>query len=380
MNDTKIPIAQPDLTGSELEYVTDCLTSTWISSSGKYISEFESITASYCGSNHGVSVSSGTTALHLALEALNIGAGDEVIVPNLTFAASANAVKHAHATPVLVDICREDGNINWRLIEAEITPRTKAIIPVHLFGNPCDMGAILAIARKHKIFVIEDCAESLGASWEGSKVGSFGDISCFSFFANKIITTGEGGMCVTNSRDLAERMRFLKNHGMDQNRRYWHPEVGFNYRMTNIQAAIGLAQIERIDSLLSAREKLANHYDAGLADIDGLDFLRPNQGGESVCWLYSLIVNDQFPVSRDGLIKELTLKGIESRPFFFPLNMMPPYKEQKSFPDSDYLSNRGLSLPTSSLLQEQEIERVLDAVRVSSSQQQQDHFTSTSEL
>jgi len=248
-----IPIAQPSLNGNELKYVTDALLSTWISSTGKYIDQFENDFSKYIDMRYGVSTSNGTTALHLALMALDIGEGDEVIIPDLTFAATINAVLHANATPVVVDVSEESWCIDPIEIQKAITPKTKAIIPVHLYGQPCEMDAIMSIAKKYNLKVVEDCAEAHGATYRDKKVGSFGDISCFSFFANKIITTGEGGMCLTNSKEIDVKLRQLRDHGMSKEKKYWHDMVGYNYRMTNIQAAIGCAQLERIDEILSWR-------------------------------------------------------------------------------------------------------------------------------
>ena len=244
------PISNIDLNGNELLYVTEAIKSTWISSSGKFITQFESMFAEFCSTNHAVATSNGTTALHLAIESLNIGSGDEVIVPSLTFAATANAILHSGATPVFVDSLNYHWNIDPEKISGAITPKTKAILAVHLYGHPCDMTQIMKIAKKYNLFVIEDCAEATGATINGEKVGSIGDIGCFSFFGNKIITTGEGGMCITNNADLNERMRLLRDHGMDKSKKYWHTEIGYNYRMTNLNAAIGVAQMEQIDLFL----------------------------------------------------------------------------------------------------------------------------------
>jgi len=231
-----VPLISPDLTGNELEYIMEAFLSTWISSSGEYIKKFEKMFADFSECEHGVAVSNGTVALHLALMALGLKKGDEVIVPDLTFAATINAVLHAQATPVIVDIERDSWCIDPKEIEKAITARTKAIIPVHLYGQPCDMDAIMAIANKSHLFVLEDCAEAHGARFDGKKVGSFGDVGCFSFFGNKIMTTGEGGMCVTNSKQLDEKMRILRDHGMSKTKKYWHEVIGYNYRITNLQA------------------------------------------------------------------------------------------------------------------------------------------------
>ena len=358
----KIPIAEPDLTGNELKYVSECIKSGWVSSKGKYITEFEEKFSNYNGMKYGISVSNGTTALHLALVALNIKEGDEVIIPNLTFIASANAVAYTGAKPVLVDVNKEDWNIDTSKIEEKITPKTKAIMPVHLYGKPCDMDQIIRIAKKHNLYVIEDCAEAPGAEYKGGKIGSFSDVSCFSFYGNKIITTGEGGMCLTNDEKLAERMTFLKNHGMSKEKKYWHPEIGFNYRMTNTQAAIGLAQLERIEEFIKKRRKNAELYDSILKNVKGITLSKQKSYAKDVCWLYSVLIEDKFGLNRDELIKLLEKNGIESRPFFYPLSQMPPYKTSESFPVSEELSKKGINLPSSTKLEEDEIRFVCKTI------------------
>ena len=246
---TYFPVADLNFSGNEFKYLVDAFTSGWISANGTYIRNFENHFSSYVDCKHGIAVSNGTVALHLALTALDIGEGDEVIIPDLTFAATINAVLHTNAVPVIVDVEEESWCINPKKISDAITHKTRAIIPVHLYGQSCNMEAIMELAIKYDLKVIEDCAEAHGASFRGRKVGSFGDVGCFSFFGNKIITTGEGGMCVTNNIDLMEKMRILCNHGMSMNKKYWHDYVGYNYRMTNLQAAIGLAQLEYIDTI-----------------------------------------------------------------------------------------------------------------------------------
>ena len=339
-----IPVAIPDLMGKEFEYVMDAFLSTWISSSGKYIDKFEDDFSTYCGVKHGVSVSNGTVALQLALETLGIGNGDEVIVPDLTFAATINAVLHINATPVIVDVELDSWCIDPEEIIKAITPKTKAIIPVHLYGQVCDMGKIMEIAKKNKLYVVEDCAEAHGAEYNGHKVGCFGDISCFSFFGNKVITTGEGGMCITQNSDLDEKMRILRDHGMNKEKRYWHDYIGYNYRMTNLQAAIGVAQIERIDEIIQGRNSLERLYKQGLNNISKLKFQYDNLfNRKKVTWFVSILVEK----NRDFIISELKNNGIDARPFFYPLSRMPIYKSFVfSDVNSNFLSDRGINLPT----------------------------------
>lgn len=360
-----IPIAEPDLSGNELKYLSECVKTNWVSSAGDFIKRFERKFADICGARHAASCSNGTVALHLAMEALDIGPGDEVIVPNLTFAATANAVMHAGATPVLADIERKSWNIDPKEIQRRITAKTKAVIPVHLYGNPCDMDAIMKIARKHDLSVIEDCAEAHGALYKGKHVGSIGHIGCFSFYGNKIITTGEGGMCITDDEALLKRINLLKNHGMDPERKYWHPVVGYNYRMTNMQAAVGLAQLERFDSLVGRKREIASWYNKGLKELaeDGLVELHPEvPGTKGTYWLYSILLTDSFGMSRDELAARLRKKDIETRPLFYPLNIMPPYNTGEHFPVSEDVAARGITLPSSTTLKRDEVQRVVDAI------------------
>lgn len=349
-----IHIAEPSLGPEELRNVVQAVQSGWISSQGEFIPQFERKFARYCGAQHGVATSNGTTALHLALEAMGIGRGDEVIVPTLTFIATANAVTYCGAQPVLVDAHPAYWCLDPDAVEKSITPRTKAIVPVHLYGHPCDMDSISAIAARHKLWVIEDAAEAHGAAVQGRKVGSFGHIGCFSFYGNKIITTGEGGMCVTNDPDLAQRMRMLRDHGASPGRRYWHDVVGYNYRMTNLQAAVGCAQVDRLDTLITHRKAISTWYDDCLRDSAeiGVTRLPPRMPwAESVCWLYSILIEDSFGTGRDDIIEEMAREGIETRPFFHPLHLMPPhFRDSPSFPVAAELSRKGLSLPSGAKL------------------------------
>jgi perosamine synthetase len=359
--DVHIPIASPELGGNEFKYLANALLSTWISSTGYYIDRFEQEFAKFCGCRYGVAVSNGTAALHLALTALGIGGGDEVIVPDLTFAASINTVLHAKAKPVIVDVEKDFWTIDPEEIKKAITPRTKAIMPVHIYGQPCNMGEIMKIARENKLFVVEDCAEAHGARFKGKKVGGFGNIGCFSFYANKVITTGEGGMCVTNSRKLYERMRILRDHGMSKQRKYWHDEVGFNYRMTNMQAAIGCAQLERIERNLEAREDFEKKIRATLSKFNFLKFQKTAPGRDKITWLVSLLVTNG---KRGRLLKKLLEHKIDARPFFYPLGDMPIYKNYLfSNKNSRAISASGINLPTQIGLAGRELERIMSVVK-----------------
>lgn len=339
-----IPVAEPDLRGKEFEYLSDAFLSTWISSAGKYIDKFESEFAAFCGTKHGVATSNGTVALHLALVALGIGEGDEVIVPDLTFAATINAVLHANATPVIVDIEEEGWCIDPVEIEKAITPRTKAIIPVHVYGQPCDMDAIMDIAQRHDLKVIEDAAEAHGAKFKGQRVGSFGDIACFSFFGNKVITTGEGGMCLTNSDELNEKMRVLRDHGMNKKKKYWHDTIGFNYRMTNLQAAIGCAQLERIDQILAAKKSLEASYRKVLEGFGFIHWQADMPERARIVWLVCALIKTD---ARDRVIQALRDNGVDARPFFYPLSEMDVYKNYVfSNERASRIAYRGINLPT----------------------------------
>lgn len=360
-----IPIAEPLLGEEELNNVIQAVKSGWISSKGKFIPEFEERFAQYCGAKYGVATSNGTTALHLALTALEIGEGDEVIVPTLTFIATANAVRYTGAKPVFVDSHPDYWCIDPEKIEEAITPKTKAIIPVHLYGHPCDMDAMMAIAKKHDLYVIEDAAEAHGAEYKGRKVGSFGDISCFSFYGNKIITTGEGGMCLTNDERLTERMRILRDHGMNPGKRYWHDIIGFNYRMTNMQAAVGVAQLEKLDKFVEKKREIAQWYAEGLKDLEekGLIKLHPEMPwAKCVYWMYSILIEGGFRISRDELMEKLRKIGIDTRPLFYPIHVMPPYKGSEEFPVAEEVSKRGLSLPSAVNLEKESIDWVTSII------------------
>jgi perosamine synthetase len=343
-----IPVAAPTLGGNEAKYVMECLESTWISSTGKYIELFEHAFAQFCDVKHAITCSNGTTSLHLALLGLGLQPGDEVIVPTLTFIASANAVVYCGAQPVFVDVDPDIWNIDPSQIEARITPKTRGIIAVHLAGHPADMDGIMKIARRHNLFVLEDAAQAHGATVNGRRVGSIGDIGSFSFYGNKIITTGEGGMITTNNDEVASKIRLLKNHGMDPQRRYWHPVVGYNFRMTNIQAAIGLAQIERVDWQLGRRRELASWYAEDLAGVPGLAWQHERDWARHVWWMFTAVLDDQFP-DRETVMAHLRQRGIEARGVTYPLHQLPPYQDVARgarFPVADRLSARGINLPT----------------------------------
>jgi perosamine synthetase len=361
-----IPVSRIVLAGNEERYVVDVVRSTWISSAGDYVRRFEQEFAAWLGAPHAVSVCNGTCALDLALAALDIGPGDEVIVPSLTFAASVNAVLHVGAVPVLVDSAADHWNMDAHAWEAAVTPRTKAVMPVHLYGHPCDMAPILEIARRHGLFVIEDAAEAHGAQVLGRRVGTLGDIGAFSFYGNKIITCGEGGMCVTSDAAVDARMRMLRDHGMRPDRRYWHEEVGFNFRMTNLTAAVGVAQLEGIDGFLARRAEIARGYQEGLADVKGLRIIPRPQAGSKVDWLFCAFVEDAGQQGRDALLRELVAVGVDCRPTFYPVHVMPAYtgiRTSGTLANAERFGLTGINLPLHPGLTDDDVARVTAAVR-----------------
>jgi len=360
-----IPVCEPTLQGNELKYVTECIETNWISSGGSFIQKFEKGFADFCGVKHGVACSNGTTALHLALESVGIGKGDEVIIPDFTMMACANAVLYAGAKPVFVDAEKETFNINPKLIEEKISGKTKAIMPVHIYGHPCEMDAIKEIAEKHSLLLVEDAAEAHGAEYKGKKCGSFGDTSAFSFYANKIITCGEGGMVLSDSDEAAEKARLLRNHAFTKNR-FVHEEKGYNYRLTNMQAAIGLAQLEKINELVEARRNNAKLYNEFLQGADGIITPVEKDYAKNVYWMYGIVLENQ---SAESAREQLKKKGVDSRSFFHPSHSQPMFvsgKEQAGisgeFPVSDWLWDKGLYLPSSSHLTKEQIETIAKAV------------------
>jgi len=358
-----IPVAETVLDGNEKKYVLDCLDTGWISGSGKYVDDFESEFAAFCGVEHAVSVSNGTAGLHVALLALGVVPGDEVIVPDLTYVASANAVTYCGAKPVLADV----DSLTWTLdpqdVARKISPATKAIMPVHLYGHPADLDPILELASAHNLHVVEDAAEAHGAEYKGRRVGGLGDVGVFSFFGNKIITTGEGGMITTNDKVLADKIRLLKGQGMDSARRYWFPIVGYNYRMTNIQAAIGLAQLERIEWFIERKREVAALYDEALRLLPILTS-HETVWAKSVYWLYSICL--PVECDREQIMTRLLEQGIETRPFFHPMHHLPPYYQRDgdaTLPVTTNLAARGINLPSSALLTPDDITYVVSALR-----------------
>ena len=357
----RIPVYRPDLSGNERDYVLDCIDSSWISSLGSYIERFENALAEITKVENAVSLCNGTVALHLAIHCLDIGPGDEVIIPSFTYIASVNTIAQTGARPVFVDCLESDWLIDPEKIEAAISPRTRAIMAVHLYGAVCDMTAIMDLARSHGLRVIEDCAECLGSSSNGRHPGSFGDIGTFSFFGNKTITTGEGGAVVARDPQLAARLRKVKGQGQSLTRRYWHEELGFNYRMTNVAAAIGVAQAERLPEILARKKRVASDY-RSLTENLPVTFQRLAPGVESSEWLVSVLLPGS--ADRDKVMEEMSKQGVETRPVFHCAHQMPMYDEGDR-PDlfvSEDISRRGISLPSFPSLTKSEIERVVDSL------------------
>ena len=361
-----IPVCEPTLAGNELKYVSDCIKTNWISSHGTYLKKFEESFARFCNTKYAVSCSNGTTALHLALASLGIGKGDEVIIPTFTMIATANAVIYAGAKPVLVDSELETWNMDVSKIEEKIIKKTKAIMPVHTYGHPVDMDPILKLAKKHDLYVVEDAAEAHGAEYKGKMIGSLGDVGCFSFYANKIISTGEGGMITTDDKKIAEKAALLKNHAFGKPR-FLHRELGYNYRMTNIQAAIGLAQMEKADSLVEKRVHNANVYTKLLKDVPGIQTPPHAAWAKNVYWMYGILAEGRATELRQQLFK----KGIDTRQFFIPMHKQPVYQKKDdrfpstkgSFPNAEYLEKNGLYLPSSSSLSPKQIRYIAGCIR-----------------
>jgi perosamine synthetase len=366
--DPFIPMAVPVLDGNESRYVNEALETGWISSQGRFVTEFESGFAAYCGAEQGVAVTSGTTALHLAFAALGLGPGDEIVIPAVTHIAVANMIALTGARPVLVDIDPATWTLDPNRLEAAITDRARAIVVVHLYGHPADMDPINDIAERHGLTVIEDAAEAHGAEYLGKRVGGLGRVACFSFYANKIITTGEGGMIVTNDSTLADRARKLRSQADEPGaeRRFWHREAGYNYRMTNLQAAVGVAQLERLNDFVARHRRTADRYAAGLEDVEGLALQGERAWAKNVYWMYSVLVDADSGTSRDDVAGHLRSQGIDSRPFFVPIHRQPAYGSDygsQGFPVAERIAETGLNLPSGNELDEEDIARVTAAVR-----------------
>lgn len=360
----KITMANPVLNGNERKYIDEAVDTGWVSANGKFVNEFEKKFAEFCGTKYAISCCNGTMSLHLCLMGLGIGPGDEVIMPTLTYVATANCVAYCGAKPVFVDSDPRTFNIDVNKIEEKITRHTKAIMPVHLYGLSCDMEKINELAEKYHLYVIEDAAEAHGATFHGKRVGSMSDVASFSFFGNKIITSGEGGMVVTDNEELYQKMKLLKGQGVDPHKRYWHIVMGYNYRMTNLQAAIGLAQLENIEWHMEQRIRVADTYKKYLAGHEDLFNMQDEpEGYHNVYWMNNVILSDKVKLDRDEVVRRMEEKEIEMRPVFYPMHIMPPYLDNTmSFPVAEELGARGISLPTHAMLSEDDIKFISDSL------------------
>jgi perosamine synthetase len=365
----KIPVAAPDLGSSEERNVLEALRSTWISSTGSFINRFESEFAELCNTNGALCVCNGTVALHLALLGLDVRPGDEVLVPSLTYIATANAVRYVGAEPVFVDIDTETWCIDPKLLEASITRRTKGIIAVHLYGHPADMDAINHVAAVHGLWVVEDAAEAHFARYKGRPTGGLGDLGTFSFYGNKIITCGEGGAVNVNDPHLELRLRTLRGQGMDPDRRYYFPVTGYNFRLTNLAASILCAQLERRDEIVAGRGRVFAAYEELLTGIPGIGFQPIAPWAERAPWLFSITVDtDEYGHTRNELASLLSEKGVDSRPVFLALHKLPPFREESkrrgvALPLTDALSDSGMNLPTFAALTDSQLEYIADNIR-----------------
>jgi perosamine synthetase len=363
-----IPVNEPMLDDRAIQYVVECLQTGWVSSEGRFLREFEAKWASYCGMEHGVAVSNGTTALQVAMAALDLEPGAEVIMPTFTIISCAIAVIETGAVPVLVDSDPRTWCIDVNDIERKITPRTRAIMPVHMYGHPVDMDPIRVLAEKYGLFIVEDAAEAHGAEYKGRKVGGLGDLSCFSFYANKIVTTGEGGMVLARRADHAEQLRLLRNLAFRKDRRFFHSQIGHNYRLTNLQAAIGVAQVENIEEHLRRKRWMGRSYTERLADLSQIALPVEESWATNVYWMYGLVLADDVPFDANEFARRLHALGIDTRPFFLGMHEQPVLLDRglfagEHYPVAERLARRGLYLPSGLTLSEQQLEAVCAGVR-----------------
>ncbi|WP_069650354.1 LegC family aminotransferase [Caloranaerobacter ferrireducens] len=367
-----IPLCIPEIRGNEWKYIKECLDTNWVSSAGKYVDLFEERFKEYIGSKKAIVTVNGTSALHLALSILGIGPGDEVIVPSMTFVASINPIIYVGAEPVFVDICRDTYVMDVNKVEELITEKTKAIMPVHIYGHPVDMEPLMKLAKKYNLYVIEDATEALGSEYMTSdgiwhKVGTIGDIGCFSFNGNKLITTGAGGMLVTNDEELGEKAKFLSTQAkvIGENKSFSHPEIGYNFRMPNLLAAMGVAQLEKIEEYIKIKRDNAKYYNQLLKEVEGITIPIEKDWAKNCYWLYSIVIEDEYGIKRDELIKIMAENKIETRPFFNPIHNMIPYKKYKcgKLTVTNELSRKGINLPSSVSLTFEDIDKIAKIIR-----------------
>jgi len=362
-----IPVNQPLLNGRERELVTHCIDTGWISSDGPFVQEFEKLFSNYIGVDYGVAVCNGTAALETALYAAGVSKGDEVIMPAFTIISCALAVIRLGAVPVLLDAEPDTWNMDVSQLESRITSRTKVIMPVHIYGHPVDMDPLLAIAKRYNLIVVEDAAEAHGAEYLGRKCGSLGHISAWSFYANKIITTGEGGMVLTSDKKMAERASSYRNLCFNPSRRFYHTELGHNFRMTNLQAAIGVAQMERIEEFVQIKRRLGAHYREGLSQIEGIKYQIEKSWAKMVYWMYCIEIDPLLGMDAEQMMIELGKRGIGTRPFFIGMHEQPVFRDLglfagECYPITERISRQGLYLPSGLSLTEREIDEVVESV------------------
>ncbi len=363
-----IPVCEPLVTVRDIELVNDALASGWISSAGKYLDQFEERWAAYCGMPYGIAVSNGSTALDIAVDLLGLEAGDEVVMPTFTIISPAQSVVRAGGIPVLVD----SDPLTWQMdvgqIEAKITPRTRAILVVHIYGHPADMDPIMALAEKYGLTVIEDAAEVHGAEYKGRRCGGIGHIGTFSFYANKLVTTGEGGMVLVKTREHAERARSLRNLCFQPNRRFYHEALGYNYRMTNVQAAMGVGQIERIEETVARKREIAHAYSEAFATLPGIQLPTEMSWARNVYWVYGMVLGEDRQADAIQTMSQLRARGIETRPFFLGMHEQPVFQakglfRQECYPVAERLARKGFYLPNGLTITEGQIAEVVAAVK-----------------
>ncbi|MGD9129917.1 MAG: DegT/DnrJ/EryC1/StrS family aminotransferase [Candidatus Woesebacteria bacterium] len=362
-----IPVNEPIVTKRAIKYVNEALKTAWISSAGKYVEQFEKNFANYLGVKYASSCTNGTTALHLAIRSLDIKKGDEVIMPDQTIISCPLSVIYEQAKPVFVDVEPDTANIDPKLIEEKITAKTKAIMVVHLYGHTADMDPILKIAKKHKLYVIEDASQAHGAEYKAKKAGSLGDIATYSFYGNKIVTTGEGGMVVTNNKKFYDKCNLYKDLGHKVGRRFYHEEIAYNYRLTNLQAALGVAHLEDIDKFIDKKLKMAKLYQKGLKKLNWIRLPAEKNYAKNVYWMYNIILKDNAPFTREEFMSKLKKKGVDTRTYFYPLHRQPVitklYKyNTHDFPVNNKLSKQGLYLPSGLAITNQQIKKVVETI------------------
>ena len=371
-----IPANEPLLREHDLEYVTECIRTGWVSSAGRFISEFEERWAAYCGRRHGIAVSNGTVALQAAMACLGLELGDEVIMPTFTIISCALAVIYNGGAPVLVDSDPRTWCMDMDQVKDRISPKTRAVMPVHIYGHPVDMDPLLDLADKYGLKIVEDAAEAHGAEYltqrgisnpRWRRCGSFGTLSCFSFYANKLITTGEGGMILTDEPILAERARSLRNLFFVPQRRFCHEELGFNFRMTNLQAALGLAQLERMDEIVARKRWMGEEYTRRLEDIDELQLPVQESWARSIYWMYGVVLSEESGMDARQFADALREHGVDTRPFFLGMHEQPVFRKmglfrEERYPVAERIATQGLYLPSGLALTEEQLVRVCDAV------------------